>query len=97
MIKQWLRRFLGTDDLANKVSSLYDNIERQTNEVKKMRGQLTPMLEALGKILVRLDPILAQSEFDEKRKAESDKLGREAIDRLIAEDKARRHCFGEEN
>jgi hypothetical protein len=50
--------------------------------------------DAIGKLLVQIQPLLAVDELDPTRKAESDRLGEEVINRLRAEDLARQHTLG---
>ena len=97
-MKRFIQEYLGITPIQGSLRRLHEDSEHQNEQVAKLlqlKNQITVALEAMGKILVKLDPILAKDEFDADRKAESDRLGQETIDRLIAENKARRHSLGE--
>lgn len=94
----WLRRKLFLDNIAhntviacNEVSALRDELH---NEMGKLQHQINILLPGLGRIIAKLDPMYGKPEIDPARKTESDRLGEEAIARLIADSMARRHTEG---
>lgn len=98
-MKDFIKRYLGITDiediLSNKLNSLSNDIDNYLVETKKLRGQVETAMVGLGLLLAKLDPILAVSEHDPVRKAESDRLGKEVINRLRAENAARHHQTGD--
>ena len=88
---EWLRRHLyihtileGNIDAVNRMRRLQQDVD-----------QLKTILPALGRILAKLDPDYSTSDIDPAKRAESDRIGEEAIRRIHAEDMARRHTTGE--
>ena len=63
------------------------------NDVAKLSLQLGSVTPAIGRILAKLEPILTKDHLDPKIRAESDKIGQEAMNRLEAEHKARQHTI----
>jgi hypothetical protein len=98
-MRRLLRKLLGLDADLRALSSDHAQIINTQMRVEaslfSARKELRVATEALGKILSALQPMFARSEFDPERRAESDKLGQEVIERLIAEDWARKHTPGE--
>jgi len=95
-IWSWLQDRLGIRETRTRLAQMNANIvteQIKTNrELAAYRAILTDFaarLAAKGIIEVQA------SEHDPGRKAASDALGQQVIDRLVAEDKARRHTLGE--
>ena len=64
------------------------------NDVKALHQHLTDLHDEM--IGMRSDlTVTFKDEFDPSRKAISDKLGQRAMEKLKAEDQARRHTLGE--
>lgn len=102
-MKQWIRRYLGLDDLQTSVetssSRTQDMLIINSIETKRLINRVEPVMIGIERIISKLDPMFAQSENpldNPNRKAESDRLGKEAIDRLLAENAARHHSHGDE-
>jgi len=96
---RWLRNWLGITSLIDDVNamrnSLIDLVQTQERTNRVNQEMIQPLLNGVGRIIAKHDAFYAQSELDNpERKAASDKLGDEAIARLKAEDKARRHTLG---
>jgi len=79
-VKKLIRRLLGLDSLEGLIQELND-------EVFKLREEITLPLSDLAALL--------RDEHDPARKKLSDKIGQKVINRLSAEDKARKHTLGE--
>lgn len=122
-MRKLLRRLLGLDKDWEDMYNHFHKVENQIRDLDyAFHGAMIDMMkklrvqnEALAKVLVKLDPILAKPDvpptpiyspegtlMNKKkmddwaaREAESDRLGREAIARLEAEDWARRRTLGE--
>lgn len=97
-MKNWIRRWLGLD-VDQKVmmadhAAIINYLARIEGSLFSARSETRAISSALGRIVAKLDPTFVKSEFDQDRKAESDRLGEEAIKRLKAEDWARRHTEG---
>jgi hypothetical protein len=89
MFKQWLREYLGFTHLADYIAEAAINIrdlQKQTDAIDRKLSVITP---GLGRVIAKLDPMFAESELSPERKAESDRIGEEVINRLNAEAKAR--------
>ena len=89
-----IREFLGLDVINDEIGALHGRLSALDSTLKRMKNVATANSVALGRVLAR-DPANTVDELDPMRKAESDRLGREAIARLQAEDAARRHTLGE--
>ncbi len=91
-IRNWLglaedRKFL-SDQIAADFMALH-------NELYELRKTVSSSLTAQARLIAKLEPNFAKSEFDPDRKAESDRLGEKVINRIKAEDWARKHTTGE--
>lgn len=96
-MKQWIRNYLGVDNLEMHLNELRLEIGRiDLSEIRKLRNQVEPTLIGIGRIIAKLDANYGRSEFDPECIAESNRLGKEAINRLVAENLARHHQFGDE-
>jgi len=98
-MKERIRNWLGLDDdrkfLSDQIAADFFDLRNRINnlELENRRYHIVTQ-QALGRIVGKVDPIFAKSEFDPDRKAESDRLGEEVIKRLQAEDWARKHTEG---
>lgn len=82
----WLHNLLG----INKLRSDYMVTEHLLKkELQAINARLDVIMPGLGRVIAKLDPKYAESEFSPERKAESDKLAEETIRRLEAEAAAR--------
>ena len=79
-MKKWIRDWLGITDVYNKLRYMHETITTEHNLI----------IDVLNTMTVKLT-----DEFEPTRKALSDRLGKQVIDRLHAEDKARRMTLGE--
>ncbi len=80
MIRQWLRQWLGIEDLAWQQLTLKNRTDDRLTEIERWRTMLMRSTFA---------------EPTPEQKVASDKLGNETIARLLAEDAARHHTTGE--
>lgn len=95
----WLQHKLGISSLRTDMQFSHDvllaNIANLRNDVAKLQTQLGAIAPGLGRVIAKLDPMVAKSEFDPERIAESKRLGEEVIKRLEGEDLARKYTTGE--
>lgn len=89
-MKQAIRRWLGIEELHTKVDEYSKFIGLTNVNIGSIRNQLEVTNEALGRIIAKLDPMFAIPEDDPARRAESDRIGREAIRKMAAEVQVRR-------
>lgn len=69
-----------------------DHFQRLASEQGRECEVYRRVLDAgLGKILAKVDPLYAQSEFDPARREASDAIGRQVIEKLLGEDRAQQH------
>lgn len=88
----WLHRPSRSEARIHKRMDYQDVV---MNDILRRMDKLNTFEPALGRIIAKLDPIYGTSDFSEAKRAESDRIGEEAIRRIQAEDKARRHTTGE--
>ena len=88
---KWIRDKLNLDLLYLQQSNIRDELVNLRSQVSVLRTSTNTNNLALGRILAKLEPVLAQSELDPARKADSDKLGNDIIKRLQAEQAVRDH------
>jgi len=89
-IRSRIQAWLGIDSVVSEIVECQDSlesIERKVNQIAT--AQLGVILPGLGRIIAKIDPAYIGPEDDPKRKAESDRLGEEAIKRMIGEQQAR--------
>lgn len=77
--------------IMNELTHIYLRLGDLTVKLEQLRA-IEP---ALGRIIAKLDPIYGTSDLSAAKRAESDRIGEEAIHRIQAEDKARRHTTGD--
>jgi hypothetical protein len=101
MVREWLRKLLGLDNITTALVDLeckMDKIEDQLDSILhslRMLDRLTRVHEqALARIVAKLDPMFGVDELDPKRKAESNRLADGVLNKLYAEDWARKHTEG---
>lgn len=93
----WLRRILHVYNLERDLEQLKNEnqvIGRHLREIKSGLNNLQTTMNAvvtpgIARLIAKADATYVTSEFDPKRKAESDKLAEETIRRLQAEAAAR--------
>lgn len=92
-IKNWLREYLGIAEVGRRLYSTELLLTRMSAELGRRQDAHSEMLrvqcQALGRIITRIDPQYGRDETDPQRRAESDALGKEVIEKLWAEDAAR--------
>lgn len=81
-MKNWIRRYLGIDEMHMDILAA----KRAAMEIKNVHTNLRATNLAVGRIVAKLDPTFAESEFDPARKAASDAAGNTVIQRLLGED-----------
>lgn len=109
MIKAWLRgklrELLGLDEDRNAkdydLASLSEDIHDVNTAINALGRSIHIYEAALGRIIAKLDPMFGKPEVPgsvecDKRKAESDRLASEDINRFYAEERARKHTEGKE-
>lgn len=79
-MRQWIRKWLGLEAVNEQLYYLNKQNDEILLEIIKLRSDLTATFT---------------DELDPKRKAMSDRLGQKMIEKLKAEDMARRHTLGE--
>lgn len=93
-MKAHIQRWLGLDDLRSEIEFLADNQKAQARIISKsldnLEQQARPLLVALARMIAQKDKYFAMDELDPRRKAESDVIGEQVIQRLQAEDAVRR-------
>lgn len=82
---KWFRKLMGTEDIYNQINDLQNYITGLRGEVARIHHQHEIHNRALGRIIAKLDPTYASSEFDPARKAASDAAGAEVINRIKGE------------
>lgn len=90
---KWLQRLLGLDDI-------YQQINAQNRYITGLRGEIGALSSlkteigihnrSLARVISKLDPMFGRDEIDPVRKAESDKLTNDIMQKLIGEHLASR-------
>lgn len=97
-MKNWIREWLGInqlhDSLGTLISLVYAKYNQTETLLKDSHKDIRVLIPAIGEVLAKLNPILAQDELDPARQAESKAIGEQIIVRLRGEDMARRHQEG---
>lgn len=87
---KYIRRKLRLYEIQEDQTFLSDKLDALAAAIDRKTTQETARNLALGRIIAKLDPAYGRSEFDNVRKAESDRLGQEALDKLLGEAQALR-------
>lgn len=82
------------EEQSAEIGRWIDRTSDLCNRFEKLENQIRPMLAGVGRIIAKQDPLYGTVEVDPVRRADSDKLADEVIERLKAEDMARRHTEG---
>jgi len=97
-MRQWIRKWLGLEAMNQQLYELDRTCDRIERKMDKLYSGVNVNTVALGHILGQIKPILAQAEeidLNPERRKASDELGEQIIEKLKAEDMARRHTAGE--
>jgi|HubBroStandDraft_2_1064218.scaffolds.fasta_scaffold166512_2 hypothetical protein len=88
-LRTLIRKWLGIENVLVKLISI--SIEQQMlhTELRRVHMNIITHHDALGRIIAKLDPLYGVDEQDPARRAESDRISRQAMERLEAEAKAR--------
>ena len=90
-MKNLIRTWLGLDKIQGRQlinAKTLNQIEK--NQAAHLR-QLKILYTGIGRIIAKIDPEYSRDELDPKRKAESDKIGEQVMNKLIGEHLARQH------
>jgi hypothetical protein len=92
----YIRRKLRLYEVQEDVVSLEHQISYLRNDVKAYAKVVAVQNAALGRIIAKLDPMYGKDELDPARKAASDELGQQVINKLAAERAAQNKLRGDE-
>jgi hypothetical protein len=95
-MKNIIRKWLGLDKIQEDQHMIARCLARISTTQTLHLDQLKILYSGVARIIAKIDPEYSRSEFDPIRKAESDKLGAEVMNKLIGEHLAQRHSTGEE-
>ena len=91
-MKQWIKTWLGITEIHKDLEMVLHIQNLDTDNVLKTINVVSMQIgihnRALGRVIAKLDPLFVTDEMDPNRKAESDRLGQEAIKRIIGEYKS---------
>jgi regulator of replication initiation timing len=93
MLKQWIRKLIGTNDIYEQVNDLQRYITGLRGEIgalKSLKTEVGIHNRALSRVIAKLDPMFAEDEMSPARKAESDKITEMVMRKLIGEHLASR-------
>lgn len=95
-LRQRIREWLGIQDLVDNQQMLYTGLDAANAKLtslvnihNKQRISIAAIESGVGRLVAKVDPKYAESEFSLERKAESDRITNENILRLKAEAAAR--------
>jgi hypothetical protein len=88
-MKEWIRNWLGITDIVNNQQMLFNEHAQLHNKVDKANKTLNAIGPGLGRVIAKLDANYAKDELDPDKRAESDRIGEEALRRLAGEAAAR--------
>lgn len=93
-MRTWIRQFLGITDFEDEVRGSLRRVHETLESVAGTSAHLPPQIEvalqAMGRIIAKIDPMYGRAEDDPARVADSARLGEEVINRLMAENTIRR-------
>lgn len=87
-LRRRIRDYLGINDLFDGLAAdrdLSDAVRSLSSDIYKLAIQVQAQQLGIGRIIAKLDPAYGGPEIDPTRRAESDKLGKQVIERLAAE------------
>jgi hypothetical protein len=84
-MRKRIQRYLGIEELIEGLDVLSVQFRQLSSKLAAIHDRLSVTDRALGRIIAKLDPTFADSEFDPARKAESDRIGAEVMRKLIGE------------
>lgn len=88
MIRDRIRRWLGIDAIQTEQTETRVAIYDAIDGIRRARTEVAIHNLALGRIIAKIDPMFVTAEDAPARRAESDRLGALAIDRIYGEYKA---------
>lgn len=94
----WLRDRLGLYSLSAKIEVWRDDITIRQIEIMNTQSRIEKAIAvhnmAVARLIAKLDPMYGKSELDSDRKAASDKIGAEVMQRIIGDFQAMKHLEG---
>lgn len=88
-LRDRIQDWLGISEMLARQTTDRQLIMDQSERLGRVQTQLNTIVPGLGRVIAKLDAKYTESEFSAERKAESDRIGEEALRRLAAEAKAR--------
>lgn len=88
-IREKVWTWLGINTILKDICSNANLLIKVRIEQEGQRRMLLIQEQLLGRIVANMDPLFRKSEFDPKRREQSDRLGGEIIKRLYAEQEVR--------
>jgi len=84
-MKHLIQRWLGIEQLARDNMELISQLVELKHKLTTLQGQIVASNMGMGRILAKLDPMYSVAYDDPERKAASDKLSKEIIQKLFVE------------
>lgn len=101
-MKNWLRKWLGTSDLQDAIDNLtrhsinlQADIRSLDSRISILNGNVPVHNNAIARLIAKLDPLYGIPEDDPERKAASDKLSAQIINKLYADHAASNKLTGD--
>lgn len=89
-LRDQIRNWLGITELLDDSKDQRQRMLRTESKLNNLQTTMNAVVTpGIARLIAKVDAVYGTSEFDPKRKAESDKLGEETLRRLEAEAKAR--------
>jgi hypothetical protein len=85
MMFKWFQQRLDITATYDRIGHIDNHIIKLERKLDALHDRLSVTDRAIGRLVAKLDPTFAQSEFDPARKAESDRIGDEVMRKLIGE------------
>ena len=88
---KWIRDKFGISMVQNQLYDVKETLDQLSKDVARLSNSVRVSNTGLGRIIAKIDPMLAVSEDDPVRKQKSKELGEEVIKRIEAEQAVRDH------
>lgn len=90
-LRNCIREWLGIINLERKLNKINNDLDEFDKDIRRLIDAQKIQSSALGRIIAKVDPFYGTQgdELSKERRAESDRISNAALDRIIAEAKAR--------
>lgn len=82
---KFLRKLLGTDSIEKELQAVRNELASTAARLHGLTIKTAAIGTGVGRIIAKIDPVYGQDELDPARMTESDRIGKQIIEKLTGE------------